>query len=246
MNEYQKLSVLYYDKTKSIGLSLGGDLEFYEKEIMQCKHVLEAGVGTGRLLIPYLAKGIRVDGIDLSQDMIDLCASKCETKALKANLMMGDVATFDFQNHYDAIIVPTGTFCLFDDIHAVLRNFYNHLEEGGLLMFDLIFPNEFKLDASFAYPLELSSEEHLVLHDIHQSINWTKQTTTQLLQYDLWNRGKLVESELQTFKLNWYGIKEIAMILEKVGFKDLEFFGDYQKSFDINQQYDIVSVKVRR
>ena len=86
MSDYRTLSVLYYDASKPIGTSLDGDLEFYEKHIENSKSVLEAGVGTGRLLIPYLKKGITIEGIDMSSEMIDFCTQQCENHQNHSNM----------------------------------------------------------------------------------------------------------------------------------------------------------------
>ncbi|HWI61375.1 MAG TPA: class I SAM-dependent methyltransferase [Symbiobacteriaceae bacterium] len=39
---------------------------------------MDAGCGTGRLLIPLLAAGFDVDGADISPDMLALCRAKAE------------------------------------------------------------------------------------------------------------------------------------------------------------------------
>ena len=35
--------------------------------------VLDVGCGTGRLLIPYLASGIDIEGVDSSGEMLSIC-----------------------------------------------------------------------------------------------------------------------------------------------------------------------------
>ena len=241
MEDYLNLSALYYDVTKPVGRSLDGDLEFYEHHITNSKKVLEAGVGTGRLLIPYLQKGIHIEGIDLSQDMLDVCESKCKEFNVSTRLMQGSVIDYEFDK-YDAIIVPTGTFCLFPHIDKVLENFFQTLEEDGFVLFDLIFPTEFKEGKVFTYPLDLDDNNSLILYDNHLKIDWIKQQTTELLTYELWEKGKLSESELQKFVINWYGIQEMYLLLEWIGFTDIEIFGDYG-DFDLNENYGSVSFK---
>lgn len=229
MENYLNLSALYYDLTKPIGKSLDGDLEFYYEHIKDEKKILEAGVGTGRLLIPYLQKGLNIDGIDLSEEMLSICKDKCDEYKVSTMLMQGSVIDYKF-NKYDAIIIPTGTFCLFPQIDRVLKNFYDSLNDEGFILFDTIFPNEFKLNETFTYPVDLDHDNDLILKDNHQSIDWIKQTTTELLTYELWEKGKLVESEYQKFVIHWYSVREMMLLLEKSGFANVEIFGDYKKN----------------
>lgn len=131
MENYLNLSALYYDVTKPIGKSLDGDLEFYYEHIKNEKKILEAGVGTGRLLIPYLQKGLDVEGIDLSSEMLNICKEKCEEFGVKTALMQGSVIDYKFDK-YDAIIIPTGTFCCFHKKIRYLKTFMIVLMMEGL------------------------------------------------------------------------------------------------------------------
>lgn len=241
MENYLNLSTLYYDVSKPIGKSLGGDLEFYESHIEKSHKILEAGVGTGRLLIPYLKKGYNVEGIELSKDMLDMCKQKCEEHKVSTNLILGNVETYKF-DAYDAILIPTGTFCLFHNIENVLKNFFNSLNDGGFILFDLIFPTGFKEGSCNNYRLVLDNGDVIILNDIHYDIDYTHQKTSELLKYEYFESGKLIESELQTFVINWYGINEMKHILKSLGFKNLEVFGDYQ-TFNDDLQYETVTIK---
>lgn len=75
---YNKISSEVYDIDKYIGLSFG-DVEFYSDRLAACKgSILEPGVGTGRILIPLLEKGLYVDGFDVSEEMLKICRTNCE------------------------------------------------------------------------------------------------------------------------------------------------------------------------
>jgi hypothetical protein len=60
---YGELCTEVYDLTKKIGDSLDGDLEYYRNKLKSCKgRILEAMVGSGRVIIPLLESGLVVDG----------------------------------------------------------------------------------------------------------------------------------------------------------------------------------------
>ena len=51
--EYGQLSAFFYELTKPVGYSIEGDIEYYSRQLAGILgRVLEAGVGTGRMLIP--------------------------------------------------------------------------------------------------------------------------------------------------------------------------------------------------
>jgi ubiquinone/menaquinone biosynthesis C-methylase UbiE len=53
------------------------DRDFYRWMIHQYgQPVLDAGCGTGRLLLDYLVEGIDIDGVDVSPEMLRLCHKK--------------------------------------------------------------------------------------------------------------------------------------------------------------------------
>jgi methylase of polypeptide subunit release factors len=83
---YSKLS---YDIDKYIGRSFG-DVVFYSNRLDSCMgSILEPGVSTGRILIPLLEKGLKVDRFDVSDEMLNICHTNCETRGLKPKLFNG-------------------------------------------------------------------------------------------------------------------------------------------------------------
>ena len=55
----------------------GEDVEYFRGVIERCgEPALDAGCGTGRLLLPFLRSNMDVDGCDVSPDMLGWCAAK--------------------------------------------------------------------------------------------------------------------------------------------------------------------------
>ncbi|CAM2853856.1 class I SAM-dependent DNA methyltransferase [Erysipelothrix tonsillarum] len=242
MKIYPKLSAMYYDVSKPVGVSLGGDLEFYYKKIKQAGSILEAGAGTGRLLIPYLEKGLPIQGIDVSPEMVELCKQNCIQHDVMSKVELGDVC--DMVNHglYDVIMVPTGTFCLFSKIDAVLENFYDHLEPEGMLIFDLIYPHGFVPGSHHRSTVYPDKDHTLFLEDHHEDINWQTQTTRQFLTYELWHNTKLISKELQVFDVHWYQTESMIQKIKQTGFSRVELFGDYGETFNPEDNHEVVTV----
>lgn len=239
---YSKLSTMYYETSKPIGTSLGGDLEFYFEAIKQSRSILEVGSGTGRLLIPFLKEGLKIEGIDASSDMVSMCITHCIEHDVEANVKQIDVYNMSEVGTFDAIIIPTGTFCLFSDPNAVIEGCYEHLEKGGKLVLDLIFPHGFvpgSVHRHVVYP----NQKDVLFHEDHQhTINWQTQQTRQFFRYELWRENKLCEQELEIFDLYWYQIDQMETMLRNSGYGQIEWYGDYTKGYDAGSDYEVLTL----
>lgn len=228
---YGKLSTELYDFTKPIGKSINGDIEYYLERLGNINgRLLEAGVGSGRFLIPLLEQGNTVDGIDYSKEMLDSCKKRCEKRGLNPNLYEGDLRVFSFPDKYEAIVMPTGSFCLIEnrlDSIKVLTNFKNHLAPKGRIIIDLFMPYDFKVGEIVTDSFSLLNGEGITLESKSIEMDWIKQTTKTYLKYEKWKDGKLIDTELQEFGLRWYGIEEFKMLLESIGFTDITISAGY-------------------
>jgi predicted TPR repeat methyltransferase len=97
--------------------------------------LLELGCGTGALL-SGLAQDLAVTGIDRSPEMLSVAARTVPS----ARLVQADMTAFTLPGRYDVVM------CMFDALNHVttvdgwLRLFrcaYDHLSDGGLLVFDV-------------------------------------------------------------------------------------------------------------
>lgn len=242
---YGKLSTELYDFTKPVGQSINGDIEYYVERLGKVNgRVLEAGVGSGRFLIPLLEQGFTVDGIDSSKEMLRSCKQRCEKRNLEPNLYEGRLENFSLSHKYKAIVMPTGSFCLIDNRKAsvqTLRNFKNHLVAGGRIMIDLLFPDQFKSGEVATEAFTLPNGEGMTLESKAIKMDWINQTTVTYLKYEKWKNGKLIDTELQEFKLVWYGIEEFKLLLEKVGFTNISCSSGYVYGTNPTSSNDVIT-----
>ncbi|WP_284140684.1 MULTISPECIES: class I SAM-dependent methyltransferase [unclassified Virgibacillus] len=228
---YGKLSTELYNLTKPIGYSIGGDIEYYMERLKGTNQkILEAGVGSGRFLIPLLEQGYMVEGIDYSPAMLKSCREQCDERGLNPNLYEGNLRQFELPHKYEVIVIPTGSFCLlesFEDAKDALDCFYKHLIPGGRVIIDLIFPVDWKTGEISTVTYPTSNEEGLLLESKSIEINWIEQYTLSYLKYEKWRNGKRIDAELQRFLLRWYGVEEFTLLLEKVGFSNITCSAEY-------------------
>lgn len=229
---YSTLCTEVYDLTKPVGHSIDGDIEYYLERIQSCQgRILEAAVGSGRMLIPLLEAGFTVDGIDYSAEMLASCQKRCEERNLKPELYKGELQNFSLPHKYDAIIIPTGSFCLIEDRQdsiSALQCFYDHLAPGGRLILDLILPDKLEVGTTSTSTYTIPNGDMITLEDKLIEVNLLHNRTVSYLKYEKWREGTLIQSELQRFAMRWYGNEEFKLVLESIGFSDIVCSSDYE------------------
>ena len=103
--------------------------------------VLELAIGTGRIALPLAATGVRVDGIDLSQPMLDRLRAKPGGDQLAVTI--GDFTDVAVSGNYSLIFVVFNTlFNLLtqDDQVRCFENVAAHLSDDGLFVVEAFVP----------------------------------------------------------------------------------------------------------
>ncbi len=102
---------------------------------------LELAIGTGRVALPLAARGLRVDGIDLSPAMVDQLRAKPGGDQIAVTL--GDFADVPVQGAYRLIFVVFNTlFNLLtqDDQVRCFENVAAHLTDDGAFVVEAFVP----------------------------------------------------------------------------------------------------------
>ncbi|MCU1427579.1 MAG: Methyltransferase type 11 [Actinomycetia bacterium] len=109
--------------------------------------VLELGIGTGRVALPLAARGVKVDGIDASQRMVDQMRAKPGGNGI--DVTIGDFSSFALDDRYALVYVVFNTFfALFDQDAQVLcfERVATHLEPGGRFVLECFVPDLARFD----------------------------------------------------------------------------------------------------
>jgi SAM-dependent methyltransferase len=108
------------------------ELDLYRRHLRS--PVLDAGCGTGRLLVPLRLEGFDVDGCDASADMIE----RCRRRAPDARLWVSTLSDLDPPRRY-ASILCSGVFGLGSTREAdtrAVKGLHDALLPGGTLVLD--------------------------------------------------------------------------------------------------------------
>jgi SAM-dependent methyltransferase len=102
---------------------------------------LEFAIGTGRIALPLVAKGIQVDGIELSPHMVEQLHAKPEGQNIK--VVIGDMSKATTNRHYSLVYLVFNTiFNLLtaDDQIRCFENAARHLTPNGYFIVETALP----------------------------------------------------------------------------------------------------------
>lgn len=103
--------------------------------------VLEFAVGTGRIALPLTRAGVRVDGIELSQDMVDRMREKPDGD--RVEVTMGDMSSVTTGRTYGLVYLVYNTIGNLLTQEEQVRCFENaacHLSDEGLFVLECRVP----------------------------------------------------------------------------------------------------------
>jgi len=249
-NRYGKLASWVYSLDKPIGRSFG-DQEYYRQRLQHCDDgpILEPAVGNGRIFVPLLEAGFPIEGFDASSEMLAYCHGECRKRNLSASLTRQTFEEFAYDKRFAAIIVPAGSFQLVTDVasaSAVLKRFYNHLSPNGRVIIDLDAIGGFFRPSGSVRSWVTEDGDLLTLTDHRVETNYVTQTTLSHLRYEHWQGGSLMATELELFKLRWWGVYEFLLALRAAGFTDVVVSGNYQHGKEPQKDDEIISFEARR
>lgn len=224
---YKSLCTEFYDLTKP--LASGEEVNFY-KEKLGNKAVLEAMCGSGRLLIPLLKAGLKVDGLDYSSEMLAHCQERLRGENLTSTLYEQDIEKINLPHPYNAIIIAIGSFQLLhprETALSILTKMKTFLTPGGQIFIETFISwealyenNEYEeevreVEKNSHTKIHLRSVSHAdKFHQFIKSKNFYKKI----------HQGKTIQSEEEELYVNWYYRYEMAYFLEKAGFKNVELY----------------------
>jgi SAM-dependent methyltransferase len=229
--EYGTLAAEVYDLDKPIGRSFG-DVEYYTRLLATISgRILEPATGTGRILIPLLEAGHEVDGVDSSPEMLAVCRRHCQDRGLDPVLREADMTIFVQLAAYQAVIIPAGSIALLDGRKATLQAlacFRDSLVPGGRLFVDVPVPRP----AAGPEPMRCWRRGSYLwtLQTMHIEYDPAADQTTRFLRYDKWQDGTLRMTELQTFRLQHWGLHEFEDLLAEAGFTGILVTGGYKNA----------------
>ncbi len=215
---------------------------YYEAAIRRFgEPALDLGCGTGRILVPMLAAGLDVDGVDVSPDMIAYARSRSLQAGFTPALAAQPLHELDLPRTYRTIYV-CGVFGLGgrrDNDREGLRRAYRHLAPGGALVLWHELPWAGQDEQGWArwlpgrrvgipraWPAEgdrrrAADGDEIELVSRLVSFDPLAQRQELEIRARLWRAGELVREETHNLSENLYFAQELLLLLDEAGFRDV-------------------------
>jgi len=196
--------------------------------------VLDAGCGTGRLLVPWWNEGIDIDGCDVSADML----AHCHLRAPGATLWVSPLHQLEPPRRYGTIVV-CGVFGLgttrAQDEEAI-RRLHDSLEPGGTLVLDNEVPySSSKRWGCWAEPPEFprpwpeeadrrtcENGSELAIRSRAVAVDPLDQCVHLEMRVEKLVDGEVVKTEEHALTMRMWFRDEIVMALRHAGFESVE------------------------
>ena len=209
----------------------GPEIEYFRTFVAAGQPALDAGCGTGRLLLPWLRDGLDVDGCDVSADMLAECRRLADAEGLEPALYRQALHELDLPRRYRAI-VACGVFGLgstrAQDAEA-LRRFHDHLEPGGLVALDVEVTGDYLEVEPQPARIGPGRERHRGSDGAEYSlrgriveVDRADRRLTRAIQAWQWRNGELVAEEEHFLTESLYQRDELVTLLEAAGFVEVE------------------------
>ncbi|GAA0373916.1 methyltransferase domain-containing protein [Streptomyces olivoreticuli] len=192
----------------------------------ESRRVLDAAAGTGFHSVSLAEAGFEVTAVDGSRKMLDRAAANARREGQSFEIIHTDWRGLgeNLDGRYDAIVCLGSSFPhLFDeaDRRAVLAEFYEALNPGGMLIldhrnFDAIRAHRYRSSGNFYY---CGTGANVSVAHIDENLC--------RFRYDF--------PDGATYHLEVYPVlkDELTGLLLQSGFDTTQTFGDFQEKFDI-------------
>lgn len=221
----------------------------YIKEILnkfdkKPKNVLEMACGTGNLSY-YLAKErYNLTCFDLSSDMLSRAYEKLR-RFKNVELMNQNMINFNINQSFDCVISICDSINYItekEDLLKTFKNVWNHLENGGIFIFDI--NSYYKLKYIIGNNTFVEDQED-VFYTWQNYYDLNKDICEFYLTFFFSEDGKGFERFDEEHKEKAYKIEEILNQLEEAGFKDIKYYGafGFEQPTEKTERINFVAIK---
>ncbi|MFF5205783.1 class I SAM-dependent methyltransferase [Streptosporangium sp. NPDC000396] len=198
---------------------------------------LELGCGDGDPLLDLRRRGLDVEGVDSSADMLDRCRRRARKQGVDVVLYHQRMEALDLPRRYRAIFLAGPTFNLLPDDStalAALRGIRNHLAVGGTALVPLFVPSPTPSEQIGRVRTATADDgAELRVSVLSEERSDSTRTQTTVLRYERHRDGESTIVD-RPWVLHWYtrsGFEGLATaagliavsVLETPGASDVQF-----------------------
>ena len=248
LDTYLDLCTQYYDISKP--KPPDDAYAFYKSYIANTKgSILEPMCGTGRYLLPLLEDGYNVVGFDASDHMLKALHEKAKHRNLNPQVWQGFVEDLKKSERYELIFIPTGSFGLITALAAAktaLKTFYDHLTNGGILLFEVETLKAMPSESGIWRGRVLPREDGKYIIGSFLTLPLEEHICSTICKYELVDGNTIINSEIESFKVRLYEPDTFIPMLQEAGFKDIRMIKAFDNSQVPDQNDDVIIYECRK
>jgi len=201
--------------------------------------ILELGCGSGRALVPLAEDGYAVTGVDLSPAMLALARAAAARAGVadRVTLVEDDIRALAHLGdaRFGLAFSAINSFLHLEtqaDQLAALGAITRHLRPGGLLVLDLFPPhpdilNEYDGRMLHAGAYQDARTGERIDKFSTSTLDSAEQRIETIFFYDRLRADGTTERTAAPFTFRYLGRYELQLLLERVGFGEIAFYGSY-------------------
>ncbi len=228
-NSYKRFAYFYDEVTQELEYDLW--LEFVEPYLKKNDKILDLACGTGTFATMLKLKGYDSEGLDLSEEIIEIANEKKKINHLDIPFYVMDMSTFNLNKKYDVIT------CFFDSVNfldnknkikKMMDQVYRHLNTGGYFIFDIA--------SEYLFNEYDGNEIHKDYETFY--IDWVSKKDNNKLKHNI----KIKDVD-DVFEENYYEyLYSINDCLDK-RFTVIKISGDFNDDLDKNDERILIILK---
>ncbi len=211
-------------------------LDFYRRQIARYgEPVLELGCGTGRLTIPLAEVGIRITGLDISEEMLDLAILKASERAVNISIVREDMRSFNLGKAFKFIFIPAQSLTHLhqrEEIEDCFSCVRRHLAEDGRFLIELFNPSVKLLSRKAGQRYDIGEYQHPNAGDsrvfVTEEVRYDTATQINHIRWFFRREGEDKETVLW-FEMRQFFPQEIEELLWYNGFLIEHKYGSYDE-----------------
>jgi SAM-dependent methyltransferase len=191
------------------------------------KNAIDIGCGTGADSIALARNGLKVTGYDTSKKMLQKARLNSKQKNLRIRYFNSPVQNIDAHNHskFDIVVSLGNAIANISPavLNKIIRKVYKLLKPGGSFVFQILnYDSVRKADKRIVNITRGKGNMFIRFYDFEMN-----KLIFNILRV---NESSLKEYDLITTELFEYKVKDLKTILNKAGFKKINYYSDLNKS----------------
>jgi glycine/sarcosine N-methyltransferase len=190
-------------------------------EKFPAKVALDAGCGSGFHSILLSKLGLKVTGIDISDDMLKLAGNNAQKHFVDPTFVKSDFLTIGktLTTKFDTVFCLGNSFVHLlndDEQRRVLQNFKDRLNEGGYLCLQIVNYDKFLHEKKRELSVKEAGDKTFT-----RTYEYHERTITFNVRIESESRQQTISTELYPLRCD-----EIAEQLKEVGFRYIQKYGN--------------------